>query len=517
MRKKIYKWHRTLSLIIAIPVFLWAVSGFMHPVMTNIRPRIASQTYALPPIDSGQLKVPLGRALEAHGITVFTNLHIVQMGGQQFYQVLMDTAHQDIRYISTVSGRLLQDGDRLYAQFLARKFLSGSGNKTVQEPEAVSDMDCCVRAALNVKNSPGAKISGVKKLTCFEGAYKYINRLLPVYEVSFNRADGIRVYVETAESRYAYAVDDRRIAFDHFFGWFHTWEWMNALGSAKYFFMVLITAIALLTTLMGLYIFFTTNTKKAGTPLLKARRNHRYTSVVAALFTLMFTFSGGFHALKSALPGEPLPAARPLRFSAPAIRFDFAKLNAIAGYQGICRLSLCRIGNSTYWQVQPYVQQPDQPADLMKSMSVQPDPVMYIDAEKDQLLQQGDSLHAVYLAQVFNKNRPGTIDSVSRVNRFTDEYNFINKRLPVWKVSFATKGHERFYIETKTGVLAADIRDQDLIEGYSFALLHKHHFMDWGGKTLRDISTCFGAGMQVVLVVVGLILYSRARKKKRTV
>jgi len=36
MRKNIYKWHRTLSLIIALPVVRWAASGFMHPIMTNI-------------------------------------------------------------------------------------------------------------------------------------------------------------------------------------------------------------------------------------------------------------------------------------------------------------------------------------------------------------------------------------------------------------------------------------------------------------------------------------------------
>jgi hypothetical protein len=41
MKKKIYQWHRTTSLIIAIPVILWAASGFMHPIMTTIRPKVA--------------------------------------------------------------------------------------------------------------------------------------------------------------------------------------------------------------------------------------------------------------------------------------------------------------------------------------------------------------------------------------------------------------------------------------------------------------------------------------------
>ncbi|MBO9617549.1 MAG: PepSY domain-containing protein [Niabella sp.] len=299
MRKKIYGWHRRCSMIIALPVVLWALSGFMHPVMTNIRPRVATQLYEPSPIDPSQLIVPLSRALQGNGIATFANVHIIRMGGQQFYQVLVDPAHNDIRYISSVSGRHLTNGDQLYAQFLARKFLTGSGNTATPGAQALSDHDCCMSAALNILNSKGAAIQGVEKVNDFKGEYSYINRLLPVYKVRFNRPDGIRIYVETASGSYAYAVDNKRAVFDKIFGLLHTWNWMNAMGKMKYFIMVVVTVLALLTTLMGLYIFFIIKPKKAGSPVSKTRRNHRYTSLVASLFTLMFCFSGGFHALKA--------------------------------------------------------------------------------------------------------------------------------------------------------------------------------------------------------------------------
>ena len=57
--------------------------------------------------------------------------------------------------------------------------------------------------------------------------------------------------------------------------------------------------------------------------------------------------------------------------------------------------------------------------------------------------------------------------------------------------------------------MAAYVQDKDLWEGLSFAHLHKHHFMDWGGKILRDISTMFWALVQIVLIVTGIILYIR--------
>lgn len=517
MRKKIYKWHRRCALTISIPVVLWALSGFMHPVMTNIRPQIATQLYESPPVDRSQLIVPLSRALQRNGITAFADIHIIRMGGQQFYQVLMDAAHNDIRYISTVSGRQLAGGDQLYAQFLARKFLSGTGSTAAAEPVAATDQDCCMNAALNILNSRGAAVQSIDKVNDFKGEYSYINRLLPVYKVRFDRPDGIRIYVETATGSYAYAVDNKRAVFDKIFGWFHTWNWMNTMGKMKYFIMTAITALAFLTTLMGLYIFFTTQSKKSNNAVVKVRRAHRYTSMAASLFTLLFAFSGGFHALKAALlRPEQSPIAAPL-FSASVTGIDFNKLAAITGTDSVRGLSLCRISSRCYWRVQlsDKKEGADGRTDLMKHQSVRYRMPLYMDTESGALLSAGDSLYARYLAQAFNQNETATINTVSLITRFTEEYGFINKRLPVWKVSYNTKDQQCLYINTEAGVLAAKVNDKDRAEGYSFALLHKHHFMDWAGKTARDVSTMIAAGLQVLLIIAGVFLYIRIKKRKQ--
>ncbi len=515
MRKKIYRWHRTLSLIIAVPVILWASSGFMHPLMTNIRPHIATQSYSSPGVDSGELKIDLQSCLLNNHIDSFRTMHIVQIAGQQFYQVIVDNGGADIRYFSTRSGKALTNGDELYARFLARYFLEGDdkGNP-VHESVAASGDDCCMTAAMGVMNSRGARITGVSRLLHFDGEYKYINRLLPVYKVSFDRGDGIRIYVETASSRFGFAVDDKRAAFDTFFGICHTWEWMNALGNTKYFLMVLITLTGFATTLFGLSIFFTTKTKKGPHPLVKSRRNHRYVSLVASLFTLMFTFSGGFHALDKILPKDKLPDHIGQQIAGRDIHPDFRQLFAVAGKNPVQDISLCSIGDELYWQL--YLKkkstQPDGRADLMKSQSVEQSEIIYVNANSLAPLQNGDERYARFLGSAFSGN--DSIRAAVPVNRFTDEYNFINKRLPVWKISYAANGNERYYVETSTGTLSSRVRDNDLVEGYSFAFFHKHHFMDWGGKTVRDISTMFWAAMQVVMVIVGLILYFKVRQRK---
>lgn len=519
MRKKIYKWHRTLSLIISVPVILWAASGFMHPVMTNIRPHIATQSYVAPNIDTSQINTSLHQCLLENKIDSFYNIHIVQMGGQQFYQVIMDNNDLDIRYFSTKTGKLLHNGDELYARFLAKTFLEGNGKKDSSGAAtytAMSDNDCCMMATSNIMNSHGAAIIAVNRITGFTEEYKYINRLLPVYKVSFDRSDGIRIYVETASGRFGFAVDNKRAAFETFFGICHTWEWMNALGNTKYFIMVVITLIGFTTTLFGLYIFFTTKTKKSDHSLVKARRNHRYTSLVASLFTLLFTFSGGFHALDKVLPKDQVPDHLDREFATAAFDPDFAKLDSVANHRILQNISVCKIDDKTYWQLYLKTNNkiPDGRADLMKNMFVAQPDVTYIENSDYQILPDGDKKYAAYLSTQFSHNSADKIQSVIPIAKFTDEYNFIDKRLPVWKVSYGSNGNERYYVETSTGILSTRIRDKDLLEGYSFNFLHKHHFMDWAGKTVRDASTMFWAAMQIAMVIVGLILYFRYRKRK---
>src|SRR5258706_4349235 len=87
MKKKLYRLHRQLSIIIAIPVFLWASSGFMHPLMTNIRPAIATQGWPAVAVDSSRLRVSLVAALRMHRLDSFANVRLVHIDTNWFYQV----------------------------------------------------------------------------------------------------------------------------------------------------------------------------------------------------------------------------------------------------------------------------------------------------------------------------------------------------------------------------------------------------------------------------------------------
>jgi len=559
MRKKIYTWHRSCSIIIAIPVLLWAASGFMHPLMTNIRPSLATQGLAAVPIDPHKMRVPLREALLQNHIATFSNFRIVHIDTNWFYQV-QPARQQAPVYLSALNGKKLAAGDWLYAQYLARQFLEGQAvmPKTAipDGPEgspgpakhgqpAVAPLltpalafsaeqahDCCGAATECVLNpAKGARVTNVSQLNAFDEEYKSINRLLPVYRVNFERPDGIRVYVETTQDRFAFAMDNKRALFDRIFTLVHTWGWLAFLGKGKVVVEGLLALLAFFTTVMGITIFFTTKSKNVkGNGLVKARRNHRTISIVIALFTLMFTFSGAFHAFSKLKDDTRDRFFVDPAFSSADLDFDLSRAEALAGgpifnmsmvkIDGIPTLQV-RLGASASGTLQGWHQQ-----DLMKdARSPMPEQV-YIRMGRvgpdsqgsigmDSLLPDGEQQYARYLAGVFSGHPPGELRSCVAVTKFGSEYNFTDKRLPVWKVSYATKDNERYYVETSTGRLSKRVDDRSLVEEYSFAFLHKHEFMSWGGKGLKDLSTMFWALAQIVLVTVGLILYLKTRTVKK--
>ncbi|MCM8542428.1 MAG: hypothetical protein NE328_19310 [Lentisphaeraceae bacterium] len=93
---------------------------------------------------------------------------------------------------------------------------------------------------------------------------------------------------------------------------------------------------------------------------------------------------------------------------------------------------------------------------------------------------------AIDLATTYAKKSASEIDATVFTPSFTHEYGFVNKRLPVWKVTF--KGSDdAYYLETSSTKLAAKVTGIKRVEGLSFAYLHKAHFLDFLGKDMRDI------------------------------
>ena len=527
IKKNIYKWHRIISIAIAIPVVLWAASGFMHPIMSSFRPKVATQFLSAKAIDSSYEKITLEKALSINKIDSFKNVRLIHIDNNWFYQVQL-IGKDELVYLSVKNGKLLKKGDWIYAQYLARYFLEGEAKKDSSKKDATATApivenpvtDCCDAATVCVlKPNKGAKVTDVHKLTSFDDEYKDINRVLPVYKVEFKREDGIRVYVETSQDRFAFAVDNNRALFSRIFVIIHTWEWLSFLGVGRIYIELILVGLAFITSIMGLYIFFTTKSKKVkGNELVAARRNHRYTSASISLFTLMFSFSGFYHALTKFEVD-----IRDQYFDKSYYQTASTHLNidSIIKYTNkpVTNISLVTIDSSQYYQVSTKKESgfkggDKKPKDLMKEMKVPRPQIAYVNTSNYTLLKDGDQKYAHYLANTFSGNSDKDVISDSVITKFEGEYGFVNKRLPVWKVAYAKNNNERYYVETTSGKLSVKVDDTDIFEGLSFSFLHKHHFMDFAGKEWRDFSTMFWAMAQIMVVVVGFTLYFKSRKKK---
>lgn len=238
------------------------------------------------------------------------------------------------------------------------------------------------------------------------------------------------------------------------------------------------------------------------------RKLHRVIAIVASVFVLTSLFSGGYHALSKMTEDPPADNVLNNTFVTKDICLEFSRLQLVLPGQKISNVSLVAVNNKTYFQISML---PDVQSKKMQSVKQ----TAYIHASDYTVLKNGEQQYARHLSEIFSGYDDSRIKTIGLITSFNEEYPFVNKRLPVWRIQYASEGNERVYVETSSGALASKVRDQDLYEGYSFALLHKHHFMDWGGKVTRDTSTMVAAVLVFLTALIGVILWFRSLHQRR--
>ncbi|RYX99875.1 hypothetical protein EON78_02445 [bacterium] len=170
--------------------------------MTSFKPDVKKQFIKRDSIDASKLIINLKDALIKNGIKDISNFNIVKLDTSYYYQV--KTKNNDrLSYLSATDGSLKSNADSLYGIQLAKKILGDDG----------------------------AVIKDVSLVRDFTDGYVYVNRYLPVYKISFNREDGIRIYIDTFGSRMALAMNDSRAGFNKFFINFHSWGFLDYFGN----------------------------------------------------------------------------------------------------------------------------------------------------------------------------------------------------------------------------------------------------------------------------------------------
>lgn len=495
LKRNIYAWHKTIGLMTVIPVIFWTLSGLMHPFMAHwFKPEIARQFIMPQALDKAQITLSVQEVLEKNKVEEFKNFRLVRYQEKTYYQVkIKDT---QIRYFDAKTAQELENGEQRYAEHLARYFLD-------DQKSAIKSMSI---------------------QTDFDGEYKFINRLLPVWRIDFDRPDHMTMYVETSSDRLGTFNPTSRKAFLWVFDNFHNWAFLEVITNnwLRITVMLILLSIISLSALSGLVIygFLWTRFKTQTKPTTKQgilRRYHRQIGLATAFVTLTFAFSGAYHATRKYSPNLLPEMVHSPTFKTAEL--SKASLELDLDWSRLHNLSVVKINKTPYFQA------------FYKAAEEQPASIEYLQALSGKPLENGNQQYAQYLTKFFiakieNPNEQITdcceMSSAVKTSQIAQaslleskditafdnrEYGFIFKRLPVVKFAYDSPSKDTFFVETSTSRLAAHISNADRAEGFSFAILHKFFLMDWAGKNVRDGIMMLSALGVLIVSILGLVIY----------
>lgn len=465
--KTLYRWHYRLGLLVTIPILTWCISGLIPPIMANffkIRPTQHTVELYAPVVDS--TAPSLKTILERQYRQGFKQIRWVNYYDEPYYQIIRDK--KEALYFHQQTGKLLNDGDKLYAQFLARHF----------------------------SEDFSSTIEGVERVDAFTAEYQSINRFLPVYKVRFARADGMEVYVSTESSRLATMKDNLHKQSMALFDNLHKWTFLQACPRFQFLLFLLFLLAGFLAAGSGFLIYGVfwnqLNTVRLDTRL---RAWHRRIGLLVTCSILGFTFSGGYHALAK-VQEQPLRTVPAPLYTVedltllPVLRAKFAD-------RPVGNVSLVKLEGQTFFQVQWLLQN---------------EPAAYFNTKNLERISQGDERYALAQSKLYTQLPDLQVVNTEEIVEFGGEYSSLNKRLPVRKINYKTPQRHSIYVEPSTGKIAAVIDENKRAEDFSFWMLHEYHFLDvLLGEQGRDAVLLLVVLMIMIVHILGVLLW---RKRK---
>jgi hypothetical protein len=368
--------------------------------------------------------------------------------------------------------------------------------------------------------------------TEFDEQYPSVNRLLPVYRVRFNGDDGLTAYVYTETNALATLSNNFRQQLQGVFQALHTWSWLNKFDNARVLLigLFILSLIAMCVAGIGLVIVL----KSRRIPQT-SRRWHRVLSYALWLPLLGWSASGFYHLLKAAYvePVSGLRLSQEMRLDNRQWadinnilgRYEGQSINALALVEGeqpsdensvdqqqlFYRLSLSQINNS----------QSHSPSERFSGKASEQSAV-YINARSGEPMNIDDEAQARYLALrhmgalKHTGMKSDSITNISKVSRFGPDYDFRNKRLPVWRVDFTEDSGLRIFVDPITGVLVDQNRQVDRAESWSFSILHKwNHLNPIMGRFYRDVFIVGTILVCLLMTVFGIVMLLKNRKRTK--
>lgn len=475
-----------LAWVAGVAALLWGLTGLSHPLMVWSSPRPAVFG---PPAEPLALEggMAAGAVMGLHDIAQASLVRAVGgEDGKTLLWLIRESPTAPARYFDSRSGREIPEEDRRRAEALARHF--------------AGDLKSPVKDAVF--------------LDAFTPDYPEVNRLLPVWRIAFDRPDGLVAYVDTGHRRLSALSNDIRRAMLWTFTNIHTLAFLPGPAEGVRVLLILMMVGSLWAAAMlafGLLVAKRGSRRGAG-------RWHRLLGYGAVIPALMFSSSGLLHLLHD-VAGEPgdIPLSRQRIRAA-----DVATVPPAPSERLVALVAVGQAGGAM-WHMRTETAAAPGPADIghshdpharhapqMQGMASGASADLWIDAASGRVREDG--VESLVRTIASDSGRPADdIRAIERIDAFTAEYGFINKRLPVWRVTFADPGAARLFVDPVEGLIAGRADDFDLIEGRVFNLLHKWRWLDGIGTRNRDMII-----MSFVALILAVTLFGwRLRLRRR--
>lgn len=462
MKRLFLLWHRRLGVILLIPLLLFSLSGLLHPVMRLTRPEPA-QVFYPPPVWPDQ--IAHWSALPELSAEQVAGLRPVNVENQWLLQ-RWQSRGEPSEILHPQSGAVIGQGAAQYAEQLARHF-SGESSARVISAEFIAE---------------------------FTDDYPSVNRLLPVWQVTFDRPDGLTAFVDIRQDRLGAMSDHLRSDLMGLFRALHTWSFIPEDNPLRSPLLLLSMVGGILISASGLYLFIVLPARARSRN--KMKQWHVWTGVGIAAVALAFSLSGLIRTIEKLSPEVRGIALDPL-VTATALEFGFSEIQqTLSGTTGVI---LHELEGEPVWQV-------------LQGKS----PDIWLSARTGEQIEQGEQRLAAQMLQalpVIGQQADTLPDAVRQVNKFSDDpdYGFIDKRLPVLAMEFNT---DHFYFDLRDNTLSLRVTDSDRRYSWIFRYLHKWRFAHALGHDGRDSLMTLAIFVMAISSITGVVLWGRRKLKQ---
>ena len=135
---------------------------------------------------------------------------------------------------------------------------------------------------------------------------------------------------------------------------------------------------------------------------------------------------------------------------------------------------------------------------------------IYINLDNGQMVKDADRDRAVMVARHYTGLKDETVLSTELITTFSNRYTYINRYLPVWKVSFDDPRHISVYVDTATDRLGAITDTRKVVLQTLFQVLHTGQWLE-AVEPLRVAIMALLVGSALSVAIAGLYMLIRMR------